>query len=123
MAVGQAPDFSFLGDEFRIVVDRGLVQVKKETLETGWEGIYSGGDVAKMPGSLIHAVKAGRKAAESIDLALGGRGEISESLFETDIPDPAIGRDEGFSALPRERSRSLNLKRGLRDLMRLAGFQ
>jgi len=109
MAIGQASDLVFLGDETRIVVDRGLITVREDSLETGWKGVYAGGDVAKVPGAIIHAIAAGRKAAESIDKALGGTGEIREVLFERTAPDQNIGRDEGFAGWPREKAPELAL--------------
>ncbi|MBW1798352.1 MAG: FAD-dependent oxidoreductase, partial [Deltaproteobacteria bacterium] len=72
LAIGQASDLSFIGDDSGVSVDRGLIVVDQETLETGLKGVYAGGDVAAMPGAIIHAIAAGRKAASSIDKALGG---------------------------------------------------
>ena len=104
MAIGQASDLSFLEGDRRISVERGLIVVDQETLETGMEGVYAGGDVAAMPGAVIHAVAAGRKAASSIDRALGGTGEIDEVLFERAAPSRHLGRDEGFALRPREKA-------------------
>ena len=74
------------------------------TLETGMKGVYAGGDVAAVPGAIIHAVAAGRKAASAIDKALGGTGDIEEVLIEKGTPNPNLGRHEGFAAWPREKT-------------------
>ena len=44
---------------------------------------------------------SGRSAAEEIDRWLGGDGDISEKLCETEVPNPAIGRIEGFGTRER----------------------
>ncbi|UCG07156.1 MAG: FAD-dependent oxidoreductase, partial [Desulfobacterales bacterium] len=101
MAVGQAVDVSFLEDNSQIKVDKGLIVVDENTLETGLKDVYAGGDVTKAPGAIIHAVAAGRQAAASIDKALGGSGEIDEVLFARGNPGPNLGRDEGFASWSR----------------------
>ncbi len=110
LAIGQASDLKFLEDKSQISVDKGLIVVDEDTLETGMKGVYAGGDVAAVPGAIIHAIAAGRKAASSIDEALGGTGDIEEVLFERDAPDQHIGRDEGFASWPREKIPELELK-------------
>jgi NADPH-dependent glutamate synthase beta subunit-like oxidoreductase/Pyruvate/2-oxoacid:ferredoxin oxidoreductase delta subunit len=117
LAIGQASDLKFLEDKSQISVDKGLIVVDEDTLETGMKGVYAGGDVATVPGAIIHAIAAGRKAASSIDEALGGTGDIEEVLFERDAPDQLIGRDEGFASWPREKVPELELK------ARRQGFQ
>jgi NADPH-dependent glutamate synthase beta subunit-like oxidoreductase/ferredoxin len=101
MAVGQAVDVSFLEGTDQIKLDKGLIVVNEKTLETDLKDVYAGGDVAKAPGAIIHAIAAGRQAASSIDSALGGSGEIDEVLFARSNPDPHVGRDEGFAAWSR----------------------
>ena len=110
LAIGQASDLTFLGDDSQITVDRGLIVVNEDTLETGMKGVYAGGDVAAVPGAIIHAIAAGRKAASSIDKVLGGTGDIEERLFERDAPDPRIDRDEGFASWPCENAPELELE-------------
>jgi NADPH-dependent glutamate synthase beta subunit-like oxidoreductase len=117
LAIGQVSDLKFLEDKSQISVNKGLIVVDEDTLETGMKGVYAGGDVAAVPGAIIHAIAAGRKAASSIDEALGGTGDIEEVLFERDAPDQHIGRDEGFATWPREKTPELELK------ARRQGFQ
>ena len=52
----------------------------ENTLATGEKGVFAGGDVATGPGSIIHAIAHGRKAASAIDRFLGGDGDIEETL-------------------------------------------
>ncbi len=117
LAVGQAVDLSFLDDNSPVQVTRGLVVVNEDTLETAMPGVYAGGDIANAPGDIIHAIAAGRKAAESIDRTLGGSGDIEEVLCPRGDPDPFLGRDEGFAAFPRENVPKLDVE------CRIKGFQ
>ena len=120
LALGQTSDLTFLADDSRITVNQGLIVVDEDTLETGMKGVYAGGDVTAGPGSIIQAIAAGRKAASSIDKALGGTGDIEEVLFERDAPDPYIGLDEGFASWPREKAPELELKsrhRGFQEVV------
>jgi thioredoxin reductase len=103
LAVGQASNLGFLGADGRIQVNRGLIEVNAENLETGMPGVYAGGDVAKTPAAIIHAIAAGRQAAAFIDKTLGGNGQIEEALFARGAPDAKLGRHEGFAFWPRER--------------------
>jgi hypothetical protein len=52
-------------------------------------------------GPVVDAVAAGRRVASSIDVHLGGDGDITERLHFTDPPAARIGRDEGFAGLRR----------------------
>ena len=51
--------------------------------------------------SVIEAIAAGRRAAEQMDLYLGGDGDISEMLLEKETPPPYIGRMEDFAGQDR----------------------
>ncbi|MFH1083721.1 MAG: FAD-dependent oxidoreductase [Pseudomonadota bacterium] len=111
MAIGQASDLSFLENDRRISIAKGLIVVDQGTLETGMEGVYAGGDVAATSGAgIIHAIAAGRKAASSIDKTLGGAGDIDEVLFAAGPPRQRLGRDEVFALWPREKAPEIDLK-------------
>ncbi|MGD9236737.1 MAG: FAD-dependent oxidoreductase [Desulfobacterales bacterium] len=103
IAAGQATDLSFLKGSSAIKVERGLIKVDPDSLQTGVQGIYAGGDVTAAAGSIIEAIAAGRRAASSIDKALGGTGVIDEILFARGIPDAFLGRDDGFATWSREK--------------------
>ena len=103
IAVGQATDLSFLKDGGPIKVRRGLIEVNPDSLATDAKSIYAGGDATTAAGTIIDAIAAGRRAAVSIDQALGGAGDIDEVLFARGMPDPFLGRDDGFAAWPREK--------------------
>ncbi|MFC1579839.1 FAD-dependent oxidoreductase [Thermodesulfobacteriota bacterium] len=120
MAIGQAADFGFLDEGGPIETGQGLIVVNEETLETGMIGVYAGGDVVTLPGAIIHAIADGRRAAVSMDRALGGTGDIDEVLFDRGVPSPYLGRKEGFAARPREESPELELEarhRGFQEVV------
>ncbi len=102
LAIGQRPDLSFLREAGPICVDRGLIVVNGDTQETGMPGVYAGGDVAAAPGSVIHAVAAGRRAAAAMDRALGGSGETYKPLVVRASPGSRLGREDGFAVRARE---------------------
>ena len=78
-AIGQRPE---VPAGFNVKVERGNVLKVDDDLRTTREGVFSGGDCASGPASVIEAIAAGRKAAQTIDRHLGGKGDISESLVD-----------------------------------------
>ena len=77
VAIGQRPEVT---SEFNVEVGRGNVVKVDADMQTSRKGVFSGGDCISGPASVIKAIAAGRKAAESIDRYLGGNGDITESL-------------------------------------------
>ena len=76
-AIGQAPETSFLKDGVELT-GRGLISVS-EGLATSRKGVFAGGDVVTGAATVVEAVAAGRRAAESIDRYLRGE-EIGEEV-------------------------------------------
>lgn len=100
LAIGQDPSseaFAACG-----LAPNGLISTEKATLATKLPKVFAGGDVASGPASLIEAIAMGRQAAEEIDRALGGDGDISEKLVDDEPLDHRIGQLEGFAALDRQ---------------------
>jgi ferredoxin len=80
VAIGQRAD---IPADFQLTLDRSVIKVDSK-METNRPGIFSGGDCVSGPASVISAIAQGRKAAETIDRYLGGKGDISESLVPAD---------------------------------------
>ena len=88
-------------EQINKLIHHGLIKVNSETLQTDIRGLYAGGDFVSGPASVIDAVGAGRKAAISIDVFLGGDGNIEFNQNLDDSFDMFIGREEGFNKLNR----------------------
>jgi len=98
-AIGQTPE---IPNSFNLQTGSGnTLEVDPDTLSTGRQGVFSGGDVVLGPASVIEAIAQGRKAASSIDRYLSGSGDIDEKLIEVEEPDPYLGRIDGFADLAR----------------------
>ena len=65
LAIGESPDVSFLPKEVELNVD-GTVWVNPITMETTMNGVFAGGDVVTGPATVIEAILAGKRAANSI---------------------------------------------------------
>ena len=80
---------------------QGQIAVEDDTLATGEPGVFAGGDAVKMPGAVIEAMAAGRKAASAMDEYLGGDGDLDFSLISLEPPQANLGRVPGFAHLAR----------------------
>ena len=102
-AIGERPD---VPAGFQVEVGRGDVLKVDEDLSTSREGVFAGGDCESGPALVINAIAAGRKAAQSIDRYLGGKGDITEHLVPTEEATtwleevPTGGRLATISYLP-----------------------
>jgi NADPH-dependent glutamate synthase beta subunit-like oxidoreductase len=83
--------------------ESGRIMVDPGTLSTGIDGVYAGGDAVSAGRGAVEAVEAGKKAAGSIDIFLGGNGDLQFEPVEGGKPDPHVERIEGFAYLSRER--------------------
>ncbi len=82
LAIGQAADLACLMTVDEIDIERGLVCVDPMTSATFDPRIFAGGDVVNGPGLAIDAIRAGKQAAESIDLFLMER-EMAQPTWST----------------------------------------
>ncbi len=74
LAVGQAPDLSFLTPADGLeVTPAGTLRIDPLTLATSRPGVFAGGDAAFPPGLLITAAGQGKLAARSIHAYLRGK--------------------------------------------------
>lgn len=76
LAIGQAIDLDALGEHGPEFSPRRTIAVDQVTGATSIEGIWSGGDAAKGPRTLIDAIADGRRSASDIHRHFGG--ELSE---------------------------------------------
>jgi NADPH-dependent glutamate synthase beta subunit-like oxidoreductase/CO/xanthine dehydrogenase FAD-binding subunit len=74
-AVGEAPDVSILPSG--LVNAAGRLKIKEQTCSLA-RGVYAAGDFVSGPTTVVAAIAAGRKAAESIGHFLAGAGAAKE---------------------------------------------
>jgi NADPH-dependent glutamate synthase beta subunit-like oxidoreductase len=79
LAIGQAPVFELASGHPGIEI-KGNRIVTDNSLATGEDGVFAGGDVVTGPQSIVGGIAQGRQAAVSIDKYLGGKGGIEETL-------------------------------------------
>lgn len=73
LAIGQAPDNTFLEGSGLAVDARGCLAVDRRLLTTGAEGVFACGEVATGPGPAIAAVAAGHRAARAVQTFLNSK--------------------------------------------------
>jgi len=87
IAIGQALDKQFI-KHAGVETARGCFRVDPVTLETSIMGLFAGGDSVSGPASIIQAVAAGKRAAESIDRYLKNEDMRLYRFDETVKPVP-----------------------------------
>lgn len=92
------------------------IAVKEGSLATNIEGIFACGDCIYGTQTVIKAVASGRDAAVEMDKYLGGNGDISEKLIETEKPSQYIGKVEGFSNQKRAEEQFKALNERINDM-------
>jgi NADH-quinone oxidoreductase subunit F len=98
VAVSQYSDLPFIKKEEIGVTRWGTFVVHDETLMTTMDGVFAGGDVARGPDTVIQAIADGKKAAESMDKYLGGKGLLNKGM---PISIPAVADEDEIVALHR----------------------
>jgi NADH-quinone oxidoreductase subunit F len=79
-AIGQRLD---AGESLGLTLSKqNTLMADQYSLATPMQGVFAGGDAVRGPSSIIESIADGRQAAQSIDLYLGGAGDIHESLIE-----------------------------------------
>lgn len=113
LAIGQAPDLSFLRPEDGVeLAPSGTIRVDPTTLATSAPGVFAGGDVAFGPRNLIEAVANGKRAARSIHEHLArGQARVQTTLEIEKIHTPDYRMVAGFEILDRETPPTLDVGR------------
>jgi heterodisulfide reductase subunit A-like polyferredoxin len=87
VAIGQVVSADLL-NQCGVGTARGCFTADPVTLETSVQGIFAGGENATGPGSVIQAVAAGKRAAESIERFLTGKELRTDRFTDTLKPLP-----------------------------------
>ncbi|MEA3366828.1 MAG: FAD-dependent oxidoreductase, partial [Planctomycetota bacterium] len=75
VAVGQQPELRFAAGDGHLVVSRGRAVADPVTQHAGGD-VFVGGDAVTGPATIVEAIAAGQRAAQAIDVFLGGEGEL-----------------------------------------------
>ena len=67
VAIGEKPKSEFLAHMGLEIDKGGRIKINRKTLETSMKGVFAGGDLVTGPNTVIDAIAAGKKAAQSID--------------------------------------------------------
>ncbi len=101
-AIGERPDLSFVSAKDELSVSKwGTLVVDSETGATGMRGVFAGGDVVTGPSTVVEAMAAGKRAAESIERFIEGRDLKREArLVRPSVyVDPVVlGAEESAAA-------------------------
>ncbi len=104
-AIGQRPR---VPEGFGIETGKGNTITVGATMMSSRPGVFAAGDCVQGPATVIEAIANARKAAEAIDIYLGGKGDISEHLVtdeealllqDADLP---VEKQATFGFLPAE---------------------
>ncbi|MDQ7779644.1 MAG: FAD-dependent oxidoreductase [Planctomycetota bacterium] len=98
-AISQTPDVGALGKEGIKTTKWGTLEVDSVTLESTIPGVFAGGDAVSGPATVIEAIEAGHRAAESIKRFLNGQ----DMTVDRDAPmwTKAKKEIEGLEKQPR----------------------
>lgn len=108
VAIGQVIDRAF-ADHLGVEMERGSFKADPVTLETSIKGVFAGGDNASGPASVIEAVAAGKRGAESIGRFLQGR-EMRGDRFEATlrpVPEDLLPRVQDIEKKSRAKAAEL----------------
>jgi NADPH-dependent glutamate synthase beta subunit-like oxidoreductase len=114
VAVGQAPDLSFLPRDSELERTRWeTLSVDSNRLSTNVPGVFAGGDFVRGPGLVIDAIAEGRRAAMAIDKSLRGddsRVEMHDIRKAEPPPESAGKAEESYETQPRVLMPKLSLE-------------
>jgi len=119
--VGQEPDTGFLEGTDSIGLAGRRIEVDTDTMATGRQGVYAGGDAVTGPANIIEGIAAGHAAACSILRAAGVEpsspaAESRVELVEECGPPPNKARIEAASADAETRKQSFDeITAGLKE--------
>jgi heterodisulfide reductase subunit A-like polyferredoxin len=109
LAIGSVPDPVFAKSVADLPVNKYSNVVVDEHGVSQMAGVFGGGDVVTGPSTVIEAVAAGKRAAESIVRYLSGR-DIHADRFEQTLqplPDEDLPATKGIEPKPRSRVEEL----------------
>ena len=117
LAIGSGPDTGLTGSVSNLIVNkRGNIEADRYGI-TRTEGIFAGGDMVTGPSTVIEAVAAGKRAAESIDGYLRGANTEIHRFEETlkPISEDLLPELKRVDKKPRAMAGELPVAQRIRD--------
>jgi len=107
-AIGQTSDDAFV-NHIGVQTQGRYFKADPVTLQTSLDGIFAGGDAVSGPKSVIEAVAAGKRAAESIERYLNGKDILSHRFDSTirPVPEELLPAIEAVEEKPRAKAGEL----------------
>ena len=97
-AIGQRPDLSFINGKTKLRLSKWkTLEINPDTMETNAPGVYAGGDVVTGSATVLEAMQAGQKAAESIHRFINGESPIRDykpTKTTMEVPPVIFGPEE-----------------------------
>jgi NADPH-dependent glutamate synthase beta subunit-like oxidoreductase len=109
-AYGETPDYSIVSAEY--LDEKGRLKRNGEDYHLG-ANIFAGGDFVSGPATVVQAINAGRKAADSIDLYLGGK---KKQVKEKNSKNPTAKLNSSFVDIKRVSPVELPVEKRIRNL-------
>ncbi len=100
LAIGQRAGLSFLSSTYPSLLRRGLLAAEPLTMATPIAGIFAGGDVVTGTKSVVEAIAAGARAAESVHRYLDGL-DIAAGRTMAVSEESIAPRRQAVEAVPR----------------------
>lgn len=113
VAIGEKPDKSLFTDKDNLIFTKwDTIAADEETLLTDREGVFAGGDVVTGPRTVIEAIAAGKKAAESIGKFIEGKSlSVEYNIIRPSLyPEPVILSEEEIESAARPEMPKLPVK-------------
>ncbi|MDY6933699.1 MAG: FAD-dependent oxidoreductase [Spirochaetota bacterium] len=100
IAIGQAADLDWIGDNSPIERQGGGIKADALTLATNIEGVFAGGDVVYGPKSVVEAIDHGHRAAESIKRYIQGE-DIAQGREIVEKKPAELPDERPYLVIPR----------------------
>lgn len=107
-AIGEKPDLSLIEGKAIDITKWGTIVVDAPTGQTSLPGVFAGGDCVTGPATLVEAIDAGNKAAQSIDCYLkqGKVTPLKEQVVEDWLHDVALSHQRDGNIVAKKERQS-----------------
>jgi len=76
VAIGQRSDLDFAADDDCVAISEGRIVADPLTQRCSESEVFAAGDAVTGPATVVEAIAAGQRVAKSVDIFLGGKGQL-----------------------------------------------